>query len=99
MQKKRVRTFVDIVFFVLISHIFIITIFSYSHHFLNTGEKGIDCGARIRIRCVVTCMEEAAFQVGMGWYIILSFISAWAPTLLEPPLRKQPFLVCSCAGS
>ena len=37
---KRVRNFVDIFFFVLIGHIFIIKIFSYSHPFLkHRGER------------------------------------------------------------
>lgn len=40
MQKKKARTFVDIFFFVLRGHIFIITIFPYSHPFLkHRGEE------------------------------------------------------------
>lgn len=85
----------DIVFFVLISHIFIITIFSYSHPFLNTGEKGIDCGARIRIRCVVTCMEEAAFQVGMGSIHFCHLFPALASTPFEPPFEKAALSLCA----
>lgn len=37
-----------------------------SSYFLNTGEKSVGCSATIRVRCVVTCMEDAVPQAGMG---------------------------------
>ena len=99
MQKKRERTFVDVFFFVLRGYIFVIAIFPISY-FLNTDEKkSLDCGAKIRIRYVVTCKEEAVSQVGMGVYAFV-FFSTQAPTPLEPPFgRAAPSLVCICVRS
>lgn len=94
MQKQRERTFVDVFFFVLRGYIFVIAIFPISY-FLNTDEKkSLDCGAKIRIRCVVTCKEEAASQVGMGVYAFV-FFSTQPPTPLEPPFGKQHLRLCA----